>query len=135
MKNVVFLILCVAGMNAQNIKSSGTHFIDGVKDKNWANSNGKNFTNANFKSYSGSCYVLLETDQTTIVSFRAISKALKGSIEMKLIDESNNQYFNCSTTDECNLQKEITLEKGKKYRLFFTGENANGNYEVTWRTK
>ena len=131
MKSIVFLLLCAISLNAQTIKSSGTHFVDGIKDKSWANANGENFANAKFKSYTGTCYTLLEVDETVEVSFHAFSKIKAGRLEFKLIDEKENQYFYCSATKECELLKDVILEKGKKYKLLFTGTNANGNYEVT----
>ena len=135
MKSIVFLLLCVISLNAQTIKSSGTHFVDGIKDKGWSNANGENFTNAKFKSYTGSCYALLEVDETVEVSFQAFSEIKAGRLEFKLIDEKENQYFYCSATKECELLKDVILEKGKKYKLLFTGANANGNYEVTWEIR
>lgn len=135
MKSIVFLLLCAISLNAQTVKSSGTHFVDGNKDKSWSNANGENFTNAKFKSYSGSCYVLLEVDETVEVSFHALSKIKNGRLEFKLIDEQENQYFYCSATKECELLKDVVLEKGKKYKLLFTGKNANGNYNVSWEIR
>jgi hypothetical protein len=40
MKSIVFLVMFVLNVNAQTIKSSGTHFVDGIKDKSWSNANG-----------------------------------------------------------------------------------------------
>lgn len=74
MKSIVVLLLCAISLNAQTIKSSGTHFVDGIKDKSWSNANGENFTNAKFKSYTGTCYILLEVDETVEVSFEALSE-------------------------------------------------------------
>jgi len=133
MKSIIILFLCAMGLNAQNIKSSGTHFIDGVKDRKWNNSNGKDHTKASFSDFSGSCYVLLEVEETTKVSFHSLSEVKKGKIEVKLTDEDDTDYFYCSTTDKCDLQKDIVLEKGKKYRLYFTGKNAKGKYLVNWK--
>lgn len=133
MKSIVFLLLCTINLNAQTFKSSGTHFVDNIKDKSWSNANGENFANAKFKSYTGSCYTLLEVDETLEVSFQALSKIKDGRLEFKLIDEKENQYFYCSATKECEILKDVILEKGKEYKLLFTGANANGNYEVTWK--
>lgn len=133
MKSIILTLLCVMGLSAQNIKPDGTHFIDGVKDKKWSNKNGKDFTDASFSDFSGSCYVLLETDETAEVNFQSLSEIKKGRLELKLIDEQDNVYFYCSTTEKCVLQKDIVLEKGKKYRLYFTGENAKGKYLVKWK--
>lgn len=133
MKSIVFLLLCTINLNAQTFKSSGTHFVDNIKDKSWSNANGENFANAKFKSYTGSCYTLLEVDETVEVSFQALSKIKDGRLEFKLIDEKGNQYFYCSATKECEILKDVILEKGKEYKLLFTGANANGNYEVTWK--
>lgn len=133
MKSIIIIFLCVMGLNAQNIKSNGTHFIDGVKDKKWSNSNGKDYTKASFSDFSGSCYVFLEVEETTKVSFHSLTEVKKGKIEVKLIDEDDTDYFYYSTTDKCDLQKDIVLEKGKKYRLYFTGENAKGKYLVNWK--
>lgn len=133
MKSIIILFLCAMGLNAQNIKSNGTHFVDGVKDKKWNNSNGKDYTKASFSDFSGSCYVFLEVEETTKVSFHSLTEVKKGKIEVKLIDEDDTDYFYCSTTDKCDLQKDIILEKGKKYRLYFTGENAKGKYLVNWK--
>lgn len=133
MKSIIILFLCTMGLNAQNIKSNGTHFVDGIKDKKWSNSNGKDYTKASFSDFSGSCYVFLEVEETTKVSFHSLTEIKKGKIEVKLIDEGDTNYFYCSTTDKCDLQKDIVLEKGKKYRLYFTGENAKGKYVVNWK--
>ena len=135
MKNILFMLLCVVNANAQNIASNGTHFIDGMTDKKWSNSNGKDFTNASFSDFSGSCYVILEIDKTAEVSFQSISTLKKGELELKLTDDNEFNYFYCKTEKNCVVVKDVTLEKGKKYRLYFRGKNAKGNYEVTWKVK
>ena len=132
-KLAILLVLFTAILNAQNIKSSGTHFVDGVKDKKWSNSNGANFTKASFSDFTGSCYVFLEVDETTLVSFETFTKVKSGNLEVKLIDEDEQTFFYCKTTKECKVLKEITLEKGKKYRLYFTGKNAKGSYRVIFK--
>lgn len=131
----ILLVLFSAILNAQNIKSSGTHFVEGVKDKKWSNSNGNDFTKASFSNFDGSCYVFLEVDETTSVSFETFTKVKSGNLEVKLIDEEEQTYFYCKTTNECENLKDITLEKGKKYRLYFTGKNAKGSYKVNWKIK
>lgn len=133
MKSMLFALFCAMSLNAQNIKSEGTIFVDGVKDKKWSNSNGKEFTKASFAEFSGACYVTLEVDETAEVNFKSVSTISKGNLEVKLIDEQENDSFNCKTAENCIVVKDITLEKGKKYRLYFTGENAKGNYEVNWK--
>ena len=132
-KLAILLVLFTAILNAQNIKSSGTHFVDGVKDKKWSNSNGANFTKASFSDFTGSCYVFLEVEETTLVSFETFTKVKSGNLEVKLIDEDEQTFFYCKTTKECEVLKEITLEKGKKYRLYFTGKNAKGSYRVNFK--
>lgn len=133
MKNIIIIFLCSMGLSAQNIKSNGTHFIDGMKDKKWANSNGKDFTEASFSDFDGSCYVILEVEETANVSFQSLTEVKKGKVEIQLLDEDETVYFYCSTTEKCDLQKDIVLEKGRKYRLHFTGKNARGNYLVQWK--
>lgn len=132
-KLAILLVLFTAILNAQNIKSSGTHFVDGVKDKKWSNSNGANFTKASFSDFTGSCYVFLEVEETTLVSFETFTKVKSGNLEVKLIDEDEQTFFYCKTTKECEVLKEITLEKGKKYRLYFIGKNAKGSYRVNFK--
>ena len=132
-KLAILLVLFTAILNAQNIKSSGTHFVDGVKDKKWSNSNGANFTKASFSDFTGSCYVFLEVEETTLVSFETFTKVKSGNLEVKLIDEDEQTFIYCKTTKECEVLKEITLEKGKKYRLYFTGKNAKGSYRVNFK--
>ena len=132
-KLAILLVLFTTILNAQNIKSSGTHFVDGVKDKRWSNSNGADFTKASFSDFTGSCYVFLEVDETTLVSFATFTKVKSGNLEVKLIDENEQTFFYCKTTKECEALKEITLEKGKKYRLYFTGKNAKGSYRVNFK--
>ena len=131
----ILLVLFTAILNAQDIKSSGTHFVDGVKDKKWSNNNGTDSTKASFSDYSGSCYVFLEVDETTLVSFKTFTKIKSGNLEIKLLDENEQTYFCCKTTKECEILKDITLEKGKKYRLYFIGKNANGSYEVIFKNQ
>lgn len=133
MKSMLFALFCVLSLNAQNIKSEGTIFVDGVKDKKWNNSNGKDFTKASFAEFSGACYVILEVDETAEVNFKSITTLSKGRLEVKLIDDEENDYFYCKTSKDCVVVKDITLEKGKKYRLYFTAETAKGNYEVNWK--
>ena len=135
MKSIIITLLFAMGMNAQNIQSNGTHFIEGIKDKKWNNNNGKDFTDASFSDFTGSCYVILEIDATADVSFQSFAEIKKGRLELKLTDEQDNTYFYCRTTERCLVEKDIVLEKGKKYRLYFTGENAKGNYLVNWKIK
>lgn len=132
-KLAILLVLFTAILNAQNIKSSGTHFVDGVKDKKWSNSNGADFTKASFSDFTGSCYVFLEVEETTLVSFETFTKVESGNLEVKLIDEDEQTFFYCKTTKECEVLKEITLEKGKKYCLYFTGKNVKGSYRVNFK--
>ena len=132
MKSMLFALFCALSVNAQTIKSEGTHFLDGIKDKKWNNSNGKDFTKASFADFSGACYVTLEIDETAEVNFKSVSTISKGKLEVKLIDEQEYDYFYCKTSKDCIVVKDITLEKGKKYRLYFIGENAKGNFEVNW---
>lgn len=131
----ILLVLYSAILSAQNIKSNGTHFVDGVTDKKWSNVNGTDFTKASFSNFNGSCYVFLEVDETTLVSFEAYTKVTSGNLEVKLIDENEQTYFYCKTIKECENLQDISLEKGKKYRLYFTGKNAKGSYEVKWKIK
>lgn len=131
----ILVVLFSAILNAQNIKSNGTHFVDGIKDKKWSNSNGADFTKASFSDFSGSCYVFLEVDETTLVTFETFTKVKSGNLEIKLLDENEQTYFYCKTTKECENLKEITLEKGKKYRLYFTGKNAKGSYKVNFKSQ
>jgi len=79
--------------------------------------------------------VFLEVDESTLVSFETFAKVKSGNLEVKLIDEEEQTYFYCKTTKECENLKDITLEKGKKYRLYFTGKNAKGSYKVNWEIK
>lgn len=131
----ILLVLFSVIVKAQSIKSNGTHFVDGVKDKKWSNSNRNDYTQASFSDFNGSCYVFLEVDKSTLVSFETIIKVKSGNLEVKLVDEEEQVYFYCITTDECENQKAIALEKDKKYRLYFTGKNAKGSYKVNWKTK
>lgn len=134
-KLAILVVLFSAILNAQNIKSNGTHFVDGVKDKKWSNANGDDFTKASFSNFDGSSYVFLEVDETTLVSFESFTKVKVGNLEVKLIDEEDQTYFYCKTSKECEVLKDIKLEKGKKYRLYFTGKNAKGSYKVNWKIK
>ena len=131
----ILVVFFTAILNAQNIKSNGTHFVEGVKDEKWSNSNGTDFTKASFADFTGSCYVFLEVDETTLVVFETFTNVKSGNLEVRLIDEYEQTYFYCKTTKECEGQKEIMLEKGKNYRLYFTGKNAKGNFEVNWQIK
>ena len=130
---MLFALFCALSLNAQTIKSEGTHFVDGVKDKKWSNSNGDDFTKASFADFSGACYVTLQVDETAEVNFKSLTTLSKGHMEVKLINEQENDYFYCKTAKDCVVVKDIILEKGKKYRLYFTGENAKGNFEVNWK--
>lgn len=134
-KSLILVVLFSVIVKAQNIKSNGTHFVDGVKDKKWSNSNGNDYTQASFSDFNGSCFVFLEVDESTLVSFETITKIKSGNLEVKLIDEEEQIYFYCKTKDQCENQKAIALEKGKKYRLYFTGKNAKGSYNVSWKVK
>ena len=115
-----------------NIVSNGTHFVESVKDKKWSNSNGDDFTRASFVEFSGSCYVNLEVKESATVDFHSLMEVKRGKIEVKLMDEDETVYFYCSTTEKCIVRKDVVLEKGKKYRLYFTGVDAKGKYLVKW---
>jgi hypothetical protein len=119
--------------NAQNIMSDGTHFLESVKTKNWNNANANGITEAAFSSFDGSCYVNLEVDENAEVHFETITNIKSGSIEILLMDETDQTYFYCNTSKHCENHKVISLKKGKKYRLYFTGKKAKGNYKVKWK--
>ena len=137
----ILVLACSMQVSAQsghkttntNIISDGTHFVQPVTDKKWNNSNGKDFTKASFVDFSGSCYVFIEVKETATVRFHSFTEVNKGKVEIKLIDEEETVYFYCDITEVCLVEKDIVLEKGKKYRLYFTGENAKGNYLVKWK--
>lgn len=134
MRKAVFLLVWISFFcNAQQVTSNGTYFVEPIKDKKWSNSNGENFTNASFSNFNGSCYVILEVDETVLVSFHSFTKIKNGTLEIKLIDENETNLLYCKTVKQCENSKKITLEKNKKYRLYFTGKNAKGNYEVNWK--
>ena len=133
MKKTVFLLLCAISLKAQTIKSSGTYFIGGVKDKDWSNINGDDFTSAKFKSYSGTSYVIIEVTKDATVNFKANSRLKAGELEFKLIDEQDNEYFSCKTTKACELTKEVRLVKNQKYKLLMKGEDARGTYQANWK--
>lgn len=121
--------------NAQNIKADGTHFLENTQTKNWSNANGNGITEAAFSKFDGSCYVNLEVDENAEVHFETITNIKSGSIEILLMDETDQTYFYCNTSKQCENQKVISLKKGKKYRLYFTGKNAKGDYSVKWKIK
>ncbi|MFY0484078.1 hypothetical protein ACI6PS_15885 [Flavobacterium sp. PLA-1-15] len=136
----IFLLAFSVQLSAQteimgtktNVVANGTHFIEPVKDKKWSNSNGKDYTKASFTEFSGSCYVNLEVEETGSVGFHSFIEMKKGKMEVRLVDEEETVYFYCGTTEKCDLQKDVVLEKGKKYRLLFTGVDAKGRYLVRW---
>lgn len=121
--------------NAQKIKADGTHFLENTQTKNWSNANGNGITEAAFSKFDGSCYVNLEVDENAEVHFETETKIKSGSIEILLMDETDQTYFYCNTSKQCENHKVISLKKGKKYRLYFTGKNAKGDYSVKWNIK
>ena len=134
MRKLFFLFVMLSVIsNAQNITSDGTHFLESVKTKNWNNANANGITEAAFSSFDGSCYVNLEVDENAEVHFETITNIKSGSIEILLMDESDQTYFYCNTSKQCENHKVISLKKGKKYRLYFTGKSAKGNYKVKWK--
>ena len=136
MRKLLFLFAMFSVVSsAQNIKSDGTHFLESTKTKNWSNANANGITEAAFSKFDGSCYVNLEVDENAEIQFETETKIKSGSIEILLMDEKEETYFYCNTSKQCENHKVIPLKKGKKYRLYFTGKNAKGNYKVQWKIK
>lgn len=140
MKQIITLFAMLTALTASaqqnpHIIASGTHFADGVKDKSWKNSNGPDFTKADFKAYSGETYVTIRVTEETDVLFSFNIRLTGGSLEVSLTDEAGRveqlAYAEGKAVANTN-EKRHTLQPGTEYRLRFNGRNAKGTYFCKW---
>lgn len=143
-RKIVFLgllLLCVFASNAQKaskdwenkyLVASGTHFDSEIKDKKWANTNGKSYTSASYADYSGITYVKLSALKPMNVSLTYEIEVKKGGLDMEVVDNNNNVIFKQSFTASEKGMTNLELKQGGSYQIRFNGKKAKGSYFCQW---
>lgn len=138
MKNLITIsiLLLAFSMNAQNVKTSGTHFAQGVDSKKWNNFTDQSTTLAKFKDYTGESYVTFVAEKDVELLLDYSLKLSEG--EADVVFSGNGTTNNLATlfvkngNGNASDRKTVKLLAGKEYRLVFTGKNSKGKFECNW---
>lgn len=142
-KAIIFLLLIgfyslsgnaqrVSDVRNKHIESSGTHFEQPVKDAKWGNTNGKSYTKATYKSYTGETFVKMKATENVGALLKFDIKVEKGELELEFVDLENEVIFKKVFTKSETGETKITLEGNKDYRIRFIGKDTKGSYFCQW---
>lgn len=135
------LLLAASGLQAQknpSLITSGTYFASGVQDKHWNNANGRDFTKASFKVYSGETFVILKAVKEVDVVLSFDIKLTAGCLALALVEGNDivaditNLDTRLTGTTTNTGETRLKLKPGKEYRISFTGRDAKGSYYCSW---
>jgi len=115
------------------IHSSGTYFVQPVKDKKWKNTNGGDFTEASYKFYSGLTYITLISETDTEIDLAYTLTVKDGELQMEVTDEDGKQFFDKSFTTTQNGTVRLKLAGGTVYKVNFRGKDTSGSYKARWK--
>ncbi|MGQ2983968.1 hypothetical protein [Flavobacterium sp.] len=133
---VVITIVSVFRSMAQErvaIHSSGTYFVQPVKDKKWKNVNGEDFTEATYKFYSGLTYITITSAQDTEIELDYTLTVKKGELQMEVTDDEGKELFVKSVTVSQNGTVRLKLSGGTIYKVNFRGKDTSGSYKARWK--
>lgn len=115
------------------IHSSGTYFVQPVKDKKWKNVNGEDFTEASYKFYSGLTYITLTSETDAEIELDYILSVKEGELQMEVTDEEGTTMFGKSFTASQNGTVRLKLAGGMVYKVNFRGKDTSGSYKARWK--
>lgn len=115
------------------IHSSGTYFVQPVKDKKWKNTNGEDFTEASYKFYSGLTYITLTSGTDAEIELDYILTVKEGELQMEVTDEEGTAMFGKSFTASQNGTVRLKLAGGMVYKVNFRGKDTSGSYKARWK--
>jgi hypothetical protein len=133
---VVITIVSVFRSMAQErvaIHSSGTYFVQPVKDKKWKNVNGDDFTEATYKFYSGLTYIILISETDTEIDLAYTLTVKDGELQMEVTNEEGTAMFGKSFTASQNGTVRLKLTRGTVYKVNFRGKDTSGSYKARWK--
>lgn len=116
----------------EEVLVSGTHFDQEIKDKNWSNYNGENFSQVRFQNYSGGSFVKLDIKKPIEIEFHQVIQLNSGELEFNIIGKNQNFYNDHITSASDHIFK-IKFDKPGNYKLHWNGNNANGSYFIEWK--
>lgn len=117
----------------QNIKSSGTYFDTQIRDKKWANINGKSYTSAKFNYLEGLTYAKLMVEKEMMLALDFDIEVLLGNLEAQLIDSNGEIIFKKNFDKSQKTTEKVTLKENEEYQLQFIGVEAKGSYFCQWK--
>lgn len=115
-----------------HVKSSGTYFEMGGKTKKWSNSNGSNYTKANYKENNCESFVKMTSDQKTTVKIDYQIVNQKGKLTLKIVSVNGDLLMQKVFTTEEEGSFEVELEANIDYQIRFIGDGAKGSYKCQW---
>lgn len=132
---VITIVSVVKSMAQERvaIHSSGTYFLQPVKDKKWKNTNGDDFTEVSYKFYSGLTYITLTTEMDTEIELAYTLTVKDGELQMEIIDEEGTAMLDKSFTASQNGTVRLKLAGGTVYKVNFRGKETSGSYKARWK--
>ncbi len=137
------LLFCVSNIFAQkrpktdwqnqNIKASGTYFDTQIRDKKWANINGKSYTSAKFNCLEGLTYAKLMVEKEMTLTLDFDIEVLLGNLEVQLVDSNGEIVFKKDFDKSQKAAEKVTLKENEEYQLQFIGIEAKGSYFCQWK--
>lgn len=131
---LVFGCLTLQAQQSLALKAKGTFFEDSVSGyKGWSNSNGDNFTKANYRYYNGVTYILMKPEQDMSVTFTCEAAVKKGTLDVIFL-AGETPAEELSFDGNATKTAVITLKKGETYKVMFKGNETKGSYKCSWVT-
>ena len=84
---------------------------------------------ARYKSFHGSIRRVLRPVESKGYRFTFSSELERGAVEMEILDRNKNLLLHLQRHEE----KEVFLEKGKKYFLVLKAHSADGAHHLEWK--
>ena len=84
---------------------------------------------ARYKSFHGSIRRILRPAESKGYRFTFSSELERGAVEMEILDRNKNLLLHLQRHEE----KEVFLEKGKKYFLVLKAHSADGAHHMEWK--
>lgn len=129
------IVMTVVKMAAQEVKATGLHFIQPVKDKEWINHHNDKYSDATYKEFTGQVYFTLTPDRTTDIDVLYDITVNNGKLEMEVTDPNGSILLEHTFSASKRSTETLTLTANKEYKIKFTGKETSGSYKCKWFVK
>lgn len=131
---LVFGSLTLQAQQSLALNAKGTFFEDSVSGyEGWSNSNGSDFTKANYRYYNGVTYIIMKPEQDMSVTFNCEADVKMGSLAVTFL-AGENAVKEINFENSTSTTTTITLKKGETYKVKFIGKETKGAYKCSWVT-